>query len=138
MADFSNLKQGDVLLRTARMFGCGGYTRERFNMIEWVEMTVEKVTPKFYFVDGRKYDKASGGKHFMNRHYLPGEDGAPLVSNTAEFEEALELHRKVRSVDPFIRSKLDKLASLTQAAYFAEKIKALDAELDLEISRSVE
>lgn len=134
MYDFNTIKQGDKLLRTARMFGCSGFTRERFNMTEWVEMTVEKVTPKFYFVDGKKYDKASGGKHFMNRHYLPGEDGAPLMSNTVEFEEALDLYRKLQGVDHLMRSKLDKLPTLEMAANFAEKIKSLEAEIDLEIA----
>ena len=130
MKDFNSIKAGDKIILEGRSFGMGGYSIERFTMTEWVEKVVEKVTPKFYFVDGEKYNKADNGRNFMRRHYIPGQDGSPTESNSIDFEVSLAEYKQINGLDLTSRRLIEKLPSLKLAAHFAQKIKALKAEIE--------
>lgn len=132
--DFDTLKAGDVLLVKYRQFGGRGYgAASPFRMDEWVVLVVESTTPKFYVVGGEKFRKDAGGQHFMRRHYIPGEDGAPTCGNTAEFERRMALYSKLNGIPQNILSKLEKLP-LEDAATFASRIKMLEAEIETAIA----
>lgn len=134
MYDFETLKAGDKLLKRGRQFGEGswGYGSP-FAMTEWVELTVDKVTPKSYFIGGEKFPKSRAGRNFMCRHYLPGRGGAPERGNSEEFEHRMSLYSKLSGLMPFVVSKLEKLP-LEEAAAFADRLKQLDAEIDAAVA----
>lgn len=128
--DFDTIKAGDMLLMKYRQFCCRGFgAASPFRMDEWVELTVDSVTPKFYSVGGEKYRKDAKGQNFMRRHYIPGKDGAPNGGNTVEFERRMALYSRLNGIPQNILSKLEKLP-LEDAASFASRIKMLEAEIE--------
>lgn len=129
MKDFNSLKVGDKLLRTGRKLG-GGWGGFKFKLNEWVELEVTRVTPKFYFIGDKKYQKDKDGKHWGELHYFPGEGDAPLAGNSDEFDRQELLHRKLCGLMPHITAKLNKMPTLEIAAEFADRVRQLESEMD--------
>lgn len=129
MKDFNSLKVGDKLLRTGRKLG-GGWNPGKFQLNEWIELEVTRVTPKFYFIGDKKYQKDKDGKHWGELHYFPGEGNAPLTGNSDEFDRQELLHRKLLGFMPHITAKLNKMPTLEIAAEFADRVRQLEAEMD--------
>lgn len=129
MGDFNNLKVGDKLLRTGRRLG-GGWNAGKLQLTEWIELEVVRVTPKFYFIGEKKYQKGTDGKHWGEVHHFPGEGNAPLAGNSDEFDRQELLHRKLWGFMPHITAKLNKMPTLEIAAEFADRVRQLETEMD--------
>lgn len=129
MKDFNSLKVGDKLMRIGRRFGYG-WGSGKFKMIEWVELEVTRVTPKFYFIGDKKYPKCTNGRHFGESHHFPGDGSAPATGNSDEFERQQILHRKLHGFLPHVADKLNRMPTIEVAAYFADRVRQLEAEMD--------
>ena len=133
---FENIKAGDKLMVEGRSFGYSRYGTERFRMKEWVEVFVEKVTPKFYFVCGEKISKSSNKLGYSKILRLPNDGVAPDSANTDEFEVSLDLFRIYEKAPFSVKSLIGNLASLEQAAEFSVKFRSLHDELDAAIAKA--
>lgn len=124
MKTFKDIKAGDVLLRNTRRF------KSEDGMIrEWEEVSVEKVTPAFYFVDGEKYRKDSEGKNFMNNFYFPGQNGAPQKATPrGEFDETMMLYKKCDGLS-FVNPRLNNVRDLKKRAELADKLLSVLDEI---------
>lgn len=129
MGDFNSLKVGDKPLRTGRRLG-GGWNASKFQLMEWIELEVTRVTPKLYFIGDKKYPKSADGKRWGELHYFPGEGDAPMAGNSEEFELQELLHHKLCGFLPNITYKLNKMPTLEIAAEFADRVRQLEAEMD--------
>lgn len=126
---WADLKAGDTLFyvkNKRRIFG--GKTIQA-----WAKKTVTKVTKVFYFIGEDQFRKDKGGKEFMERLYLPGQDGAPVEvdeeKEDLKFKELCEADIKVGSGRWIIN--LDGLDLFT-AAKFAEELEELAKRIDEE------
>lgn len=132
---FENVKAGDKLMIEGRSFGYSRYGSEPFRMKEWLEVFVEKVTPKFYFVNGEKIPKSSNKLGYSKTLRFPNDGVAPDSSNSAEFDDALK-HFKIYERAPFnIKHKLNEL-SLKEAAIFSMRFSDLNDQLEAAIAKA--
>lgn len=137
MYDFNTLKAGDKLMRKGRMFGRMGYTRSKWFMVEWVEVFVESVSPKFYVVEGDKHRRDAGGiRNLAPSYHIPGVGDAPTSSNSEEFSRREALFDEMRRAPGTLTNRLEQLATLEEAAEFATRFRQLEDELDAAIKRA--
>lgn len=134
-SSFENVKAGDKLMVEGRSFGYSRYGTGPFRMKEWLEVFVEKVTPKSYFVNGEKIPKSSNKLGYAKTLRFPNDGTAPDSSNSKEFNEALE-HFNVYERAPFaIKHHLNELP-LKDAAIFSRRFSDLNDELASAIAKA--
>jgi len=114
---FKELKVGEPLLKKGRRVG---------DFQEWLQVSVEKVSPAFYWVEGEKYRKDQNGVQFRMNFYIPGKDGKPTTpSNDGEYEENLEFSKILSEVSFIGRTGIENIKDKTVAKELARELKSL-------------
>lgn len=151
---FSDLEKGDKLLKHVRevagRLGQSWRPFQKWVVDEYVEVTVEKATKVFYWIEGEKHRKDEGGRphgswRSKNLFILPfDKDGVPVYRYSAEelakVDEAAEKITRfliTQRLNNAITQKLSSLDSIESAACFADRMyeahvamERIEAELD--------
>lgn len=119
---FKELQVGDPLLKKGRRIG---------DFQEWLQLTVEKVSPAFYWVQGKKYRKDQNGIQFSTNFYIPGQGDTPLIpSDTQEYEKHLEFDKLLRTVNFIGRTGIESIKDKKTAEKLAHELKNLLQRID--------